>query len=373
MSPKKVFVIDDPAQVATPTPNYRPRPKSAAPASRPKDHVEVTPTGYSWLRTLRAYALGPINLLFAPGHRIWMVVGSAAIASLVMLLLGWSSLLSELQSHARGPLVLIGAVVLTSMLVSTAWARSVMTCKRGEKWPGWLRTSGAVCTLGLFFPGLGLLIVGRRFQAAIAIWCAGLLFAAAVVVKNWHWLAAAGDGPVFESVERILVAAVIAVAVTSIAWLAFAFEGLRAVSPDRRSGFLANALALVMVVTIATFFLTFQPAPIARDLGLAAAPLRHAGLRVIPLALYDTAAALDPGTPGYLAEAAAISEELGRDQEAQKRRMLLESRAAQFAAVVGERSSDVQESAMEMPLATPFDYAADPQPPLYLSWPEMPR
>jgi hypothetical protein len=195
-----------------------------------------------------------------------------------------------------------------------------------------------VCAIGLALPGLGLLIAGRRWKAAFAVWCAGLLIAAAAVLKHWRWLVGDAGGesaPVHSSIEWTLILAAGCTVLGLLAWLAAAFDGLRVVSPAARSSGLADGLGLTLLVALAVFVATFRPVSIARDLESAAEGMRRHGLRAAPLLLTEAASTLDPSAPDYLARAAALCDELGRREEALAKRRLLQERAARFAGAVG--------------------------------------
>ncbi len=304
----------------------------------PETQAPLPKKSNGWLLALRAYALGPLNLIFwqSGKHRkAWAIVGAASLVATTLLWIGWGAYSEVLGQLQFGAVIWAVSVALVILLTATAWARVVATSQKGAFWPRLLRRSGSVCALGLILPGLGLLIAGRRWKAAVAVWCAGLLVAAAVIANHWRWLAgnAVGSGGYLshQTIEGILVVAAACVAFGLLAWLALAFEGVRAVSPVTRSGSVANGLALALLVTLVAFLATVRPVPIARDLDLAAERLHQQGLRMIPLALYDVASLLDPGTPAYLAEAITVCDELGLKTTADAKRDLLRKRAAQFA------------------------------------------
>ena len=322
-------VSEPPTVIAGEPPTSTPSPETQAPLPKKSN---------GWLLALRAYALGPVNLFLWPSgkHRkAWAIAGAASLAAMALLWIGWGSYSDVLQQLQFGAVIWVVSVALVILLTATAWSRVVATSERPVCWPRLLRRPGAVCAFGLIFPGLGLLIAGRRWKSAVAVWCAGLLVAAAVVVTHWRWLAAnavgAGGYLSHQTIEGIICVAAACAAFGFLAWLAFAFEGVRAVAPVTRSGSVANGLALALLVTLVAFLATVRPVPIARDLDLAAERLHHQGLRMIPLALYDVASLLDPGTPAYLAEAITICDELGLKTTADAKRDLLRKRAAQFA------------------------------------------
>ena len=342
MSPQKVYVIEVPDQSATrkrragmagwPTIHRRRRETHSTPCAKSK----------SWLVAFRAYILGPASLLLWPpenGRTASVILGVGSLVGAALLSIWWRAFFDVLQPLTFRAVIWAAAVAVVILTTGTAWARAVAMSEEAVRWPKRFRRPSTVCVLGLVFPGLGLLIAGRRWKAAFAMWCAGLLVAAVVVVKHWRWLVAdgvqGGGGPTHQTIEGVLGVAAGCMVFGFLAWLVMAFDGVRAVSPAARSGAVADGLALALLVTLAIFLATFRPVPIARDLKSAAEGLRNQGLRVIPLALYEVASTLDSGTPDYLAGAATLYDELGLSETAIAKRELLQNRAAQFAGAVG--------------------------------------
>ncbi len=375
MSPPKVYIINEPGQTATrnPKPGTASRRHARAPSRKTRAPLRTKSNG--WLLALRAYALGPVNLILWPsgkGRIAWAIVGAGSLVAAALLWIWWSAVFDVLERLERGAVLWVVSVVLVILLAATAWARVVATSEHTVRWPRLVRRSGAVCALGLVLPGLGLLIAGRRWKAAVAIWCAGLLVAAVVVAKHWRWLVANGGGGEGglpnQTIEGVLGVAVGCVVFGCLAWLVFALDGVRAVSPVARSSSVGNWLALALLVTFASSLATFRPISVARDLNLAAERLRQQGLRMIPLALYEVASMLDPGTPTYLAGAATLYDELGSSETADVKRDLLQKRAAQFAGAIGAELVPVgaREAALPWP-DRPLD-TIDDVPPNDLRW-----
>lgn len=375
LSPHKVYVINRPEQSATRKSDSGNGGKQAA-RTRGRPTTSRATKGNSWRLALRAYALGPLNLILWPsgrGRLAWAVVGAGSLIAVALLCIWWGKFFEVVESLQHGATVWVVSVVLVILLAATAWARAVATSARVSSWPRSLRKPGVVCALGLVLPGLGLLIARRRRKAALAIWCAGLFVAAILVSKHWRWLLAEGvggtGGVTHQSIESLLVVAVSCVVFGFFAWLILAFDGVRAVSPVARSGSVANRLALALLVLLVLFLATFRPTSIARDLESAAAQLQYHNLRIIPLALYEVASILDAGTPTYLAGAATLCDEMGLRDTAEAKRDLLHKRATQFASAVGAElvPTDTHESEMRLPwLNRPLD-TSDHVPPHGLS------
>ena len=267
-----------------------------------------------------------------------MILGVGSLVGAALLSIWWRAFFEALQPLAFAAVIWATSVAIVILLTATAWARAVATSEEAVRWPHGLRRPGVVCAIGLVLPGLGLLIAGRRWKAAFAVWCAGLLIAAAVVLKHWRWLVGDAGGesaPVHSSIEWTLILAAGCTVLGLLAWLAAAFDGLRVVSPNARSSGLADGLGLTLLVSLAVLVATFRPVTIARDLESAAEGMRRHGLRAAPLFLTEAASTLDPSAPDYLARAAALCDELGRRDEALAKRRLLKERAARFAGAVG--------------------------------------
>jgi hypothetical protein len=341
MSSQKVYVIDVPDQSATQkrragtsrwrTMRRRRRETHSIPRSRSK----------GWLAAFRTYALGPLSLLLWPpedGRTASVILGVGSLVGAALLSIWWRAFFEALQPLTFAAVIWATSVAIVILLMATAWARAVATSEEAVRWPLGLRRPGVVCAIGLVLPGLGLLIAGRRWKAAFAVWWAGLLVVAVVVLKHWRWLVgdAGGEGaPVHSSIEWTLVLAAGCVVLGILTWLATALDGLRVVSPAARSSGVADGLALVLLVSLAVLVASFQPTAIAHNLQSIAEGMQHHGLRVVPLTLYEAASALDPGAPDYLAQAAALCEGLGRPEDAAAKRSLLQQRAARFAGAVG--------------------------------------
>ncbi len=333
MSSHKVYVIDEPHQTAT-------RKKRSG---KSREHTSWEPTGAGkasfdtkgsdWRLVLRAYFLGPINLILWPRGRSrhgWPIIGLSALFAVPLLWYFWDGILNFLSRFEHGSAIGILSASFVVVLASTAWARAIATSTRGNRWPRVLRRGGSVCVLGFVFPGLGLLIMGHRRKAAFAFWCVGLLVAGLVMAKQWYLLCVNSRAS-----ETVLVAAIGCVALGLLAWLVSALDGVRSVSPASKSGTVANWMALVLLAGLVTFLATLHPSTIAQELNFEATRLQNQGLRTVPLALYEAASTIDPSTPTPLVRAAELCDEMGLSDEAEAKRNLLQMRADQFASAIG--------------------------------------
>lgn len=376
MSSQKVYIIKDPGQSATGKSRAGAAGQRASHGPDRVSHSSHRAKTSSWVSAIRAYALGPVSLVFWPcgkGSRAWAIAGAGSVLATAYLWVRWDAFMGALEPFDRGALLWVTLVAFVILLAATTWARAVATSDRAP-WPQLLRSRWAVFVLGLFFPGLGLLIADRRWKAAFAVWCAGLLAAAAVITAHWRYLVAGGAGSevrlMHQSIEGIIAVAAGCVVVGLLTWLALAFDGVRAVSPVTRSSSFANGLAVALLVTLVLFLATFRPIDIARDLESAAERLQHQGMRIIPLVLCEAATKLDPGTPAHLARTAALYDELGLSETANAKRDVLEKRATQFANAVGAEL--IPEAVHEPPIPStdrPLN-TIDGVPPHDLQWVE---
>ena len=374
MSSQKVYIINGPEQIATPNQKAG---AAGTRATRTPNHETYAPhhiKNNGWPSAFRSYALGPISLVLWPAGKrriAWAIGGAGSLLAITLSWIWWSGFFDVLEPLEHGALIWVASVTLVTLSVATTWARSVAISKP-VCWPRLLRGSWAVGALGLVLPGFGLLIAGRRWKAAFAIWCVGLLVAAVVVMKHWRWLMAngiSGEGHLtHQTIEWVLAVAAGCGVFGLLAWLALAFEGVRAVSPRAHSGSVANRLALALLVTLVFFLATFRPIPIARDLESAAARLEHHGMRIIPLAFCEVASMLDPGTPNHLARAATLYDELGLIETADAKRDLLQQRATQFASAVGAELVPGITHDTALPRAHRSLDTIDHVPPDYLLW-----
>lgn len=314
----------------------------------------------NWIGTLRAYALGPVSLILSrsgPARMVWAVAAGISLVATIVLILQWNGLIRALTPFQHGAVIWAVMVAFVIQFAATTWARSIAASAPVKSWPGALRSKGLIGVLGLVLPGLGLLIAGRRWRAACALWSAGFVVAGIAILAKWRWLASHYDGMQAGAnpADSVLLIAAVAATIGGLAWLIQALDGIRMVSSSQRNGALANALGLVMVIVLVLGLATLRPKAVASELSAVAAPLSTHGLRQLPLMLYNAASSLDPATPVYLTAAENINEELGRAEAAQANRLLLEQRATRFANAVGAELTPRREEDVSA-TSFPVDY-----------------
>jgi hypothetical protein len=191
-------------------------------------------------------------------------------------------------------------------------------------------------------------------------------------VQHWRRLLAHGgegkENLPYHIGEVVLVVAIGCMVIGLLAWLVFALDGVRSVSPAARSGSVANRLALALLVSLMVLFASFRPTVIARELDWGAVQLQRNGLRAIPLALYEFASILDRGAPIYLVRAATLYDEVGLSEKADARRDLLRKRARQFAVAIGAELIPDATSGPVLPEANHFVDTIGPEPPSDQCW-----
>lgn len=334
MRNQKVYVIDPPKATV-----HKPATAEAAAArtaARPSPNRDL-PRQESWLLALRAYALGPLNLVLWPSGALrfaWAIFGALSIVATVTLWIWWRPFARAARWGEASSVVWAVSVAAVVLLLVTAWARAVATCDHGS-WPRLFRRPAVAGALGFLLPGAGLLIARRPRMSAAAIWFAGLFVASIMITARWLSSGTVVDGEsagvVNWAFEWAFAGALACAVLGGFVWLAQALEGARVHTTDTRSGARANRLALALLAAVIVFLATLSPTDLASNLESAAMLMRERGLRVVPIALYETASKLDPATPTYLAGAVELYDDIGRTEAANSRRALIRERADRFA------------------------------------------
>jgi hypothetical protein len=266
----------------------------------------------------------------------------AAVGFAIALLANWVRFTRWLGQVPYGPSIWLVVVPTLTLAVASAWARSIATARTPSTRPGtWAARLGrdprVVGILGLFVPGLGLMIAKCRRHAAASFWLVGPLAASALVLANRSWLweksrSLVSPGVRGDSLEIVFAAAAAVGALTVLGWIVQALDGARRVS---HVGGHSDFAAMSLIVAVTLFVATFHPSSVSRQLYAAATGLESDGMRIIPYALCETAARLDPGTPMYWVEAANFAESLGLVRMAQEHRQMVERRAIEWRVASG--------------------------------------
>ena len=336
--PLKIWTIKTPTRAALRAQgNARGRTRAGDGVGPPPGVVRLTT---STDRSTRAQAACPAHALWGAylfGPLMWVKATPAArprawLADLLAVpaAAAWFTYGHEWSDGAR----LVAGVAL-ALWLATVWARSIA----GARSPVIGRSRGrifghpvVVALLGLLVPGLGLMLARARRQAAFAFWLLGPLAASTLVLAHARnaWPAGASRS----ALELVLAAAGAGVLVSAFAWLVQALEGARRMRPPRALGG-ADFASLALVVAATLFVVTFRPVAIARQMHTLGAALQADGYRLIPLALCDAAATLDPAAPEYAVDGARLAEQLGFVDLARSRRDAIESQAREWERAAG--------------------------------------
>ncbi len=295
-------------------------------------------------RILLSYLLGP----FAPGgwHRIWTPATALGLLVITGLLvsgkLGGEALaggryLARFQS---------GMAAVSILFILTGWCFSIFrvgSTRPSQRTgiPASLRKPGIAAFLGLLLPGFALLLAGSPRRAALAFWNVGLLATALIFVLGTRSPAV---GTVWIGFEFMIAGALAIIIVTGLFWVVMALEGLRMqlATAQATGGVRGDRLALLLMASLAVFFLGFQPVAVSENLHFKAEILAKQGYRLLPLHLERAALRLDGSHPDYWLKAAGYCETLGREQEAARLRGTLWLRYRELQNTLGPVSAGMQ-------------------------------
>jgi len=337
----KVYEIDT---APAPEPVRRPRPGTRSKSAPQKARRE--PSYRPGLRVLLTYLTGPVAVAcWSQGRRR---VGSAgvalaAVAAGLLLVTRFSSIGRWIVATPHGVALWIVIVPALIIAIVSAWARSIDQASRihacrSSLGPSWLRRPVTILVLGTLVPGLGLRVAGYARRAAFALWIAGPLAAAAVVLANGSWLWSArralpNPGISGNGLESVFVIATAVFVVAALLWVVQALDGMRRVSTDD-SRAVSNATSVFLILALVCGGVTFQPRSFAHDLHDTATVIRNEGFQLIPLKLCEAAARLDPTVPAYLADAATLNDALNMPEAAQSKRAVLVDRLQTYIELV---------------------------------------
>jgi hypothetical protein len=356
--PKKVWVIDVPlpfpfgnAQIrregpALPPPTLggsgaKAEPKSKRKGKAASEQSDPAARQHSRWHIAFAYVLGPLYPLLTGwtfGNIVWALLGLAALGACAALVGYRSEFLARVESAGIGILPLLAGVSGILLLGVTAWARALAIAgwRMQQRTPLRLTHPGIITALGLLVPGSGLFLSGHPRRGALAFWMLGPLAVGAVILAHAPWLwrlnqgLSAGRIP-RSALELTFLAAALVGLGAAFSWTIQALDGARCVS--RQTGRVSHgqAVALALLIAIASLCATFKPVQVGEMLDRFAVALRLEGLRVLPLVMELGASGLDPSEPVYSLRAAELYERLGQRERAQELRQDLDGRWKAYA------------------------------------------
>lgn len=347
----------------------RPRRPQPAPKPRPQPVSKPPSVGLQFApMVVLTYLLGPFSVHLNPdnrGQKGLLTTGMVSGMAILGMFAGRGFIMDIIgNGKPLWPWAVIGTLVM--MTAVTVWARAAfLAVGRGpaarQTLPAMLRKPWAMGIIGLFTPGLGLLLAGCARRGAAVILAAGPLAASALLLAGsmeiWSRNQAAGGTSVSPAVleNSILLAAGILIA-GLIGWISQALEGARQMmggSNTRqrmRGDWYAAALLCVLLGTA----VVWDPAAMARQMDNGGVILREKGFRIIPLQLALGAHRLDPAPSEYAVGAIELYEALGRKDEAMQLRNKLDAHLADYLALVnaenrgdGRQVSAARSSAQE--------------------------
>lgn len=294
------------------------------------------------------YLLGPLAILLTPrGRKHKILVTVAALSTALTVILIVSRFDGLVRADRMDSAWLWTALVVVAAFGGfTAWTRALHLLG-GEgvphvsKLPHWLRQSWAIGALGLVAPGSGMLLSGSARRTAVSIWLFWPAVVAIVVLFNgmglWRhhlnsgWLAASGP-----ALETALLVAGAVVAVSFLAYIAQALEGVRQVrvEPGLQTRVKGDYYALAVVAAVVVLVVVVSPSQMAHQLHTGGEALREEGFQAIPLRLALAASQLDSGKPEYALQAMELYAELGQTEQAEALRADLDRNLSTYVALV---------------------------------------
>ncbi|MFQ5599092.1 MAG: hypothetical protein ACE5G2_00910 [Candidatus Krumholzibacteriia bacterium] len=319
----------------------------------------------SGLVLVLAYGLGACApLVLRQGRRsfVWALLGMLSLSAWAGMIWRWSDLQSWLETGRLPMLPWLLGVCGATLLGVTAWSRTLLLAARDERFvperlPGWLRHPTVAGVLGLFLPGIGLLMSAHPRRAAFAVWNVGPLVLSILLLWRAGWLwrcnqAAGAQGIPLAALEVVLLASTFVAIVGALCWIAAALDGARltAFRAGRRDGFRSDWLALSQLGTLILILVALRPASLAQDLDNFAAGMRPEGYRVIPLCMELGAARLDPSQPEYPMRAAELYDTLGMHEAARHIRDRLQDRWEVYAEMLLRQEVRAEDSLRPQPI-----------------------
>jgi len=278
-----------------------------------------------------SYILGPLAMFTTPvgrRSRLWAPLAGISAALIIVLLLGWGSILSRFGERGFVILPLMLAASVSMLAGFTVWARAVYLIGRyrpvlARDIPEPLKKPALIGMLGFLVPGLGLILTGHHRRAAIAAWLSGLLAVSVFVLSRaawlWSWNRGAGSEALEgTTLEHLFIDMGIAGIVGAIAWIVQALDGSRLARRKygQNGRHSSGGAAFALLAALALFALLFQPASVAETFDDLALSAEYEGFRLLPLHAELAAMRLDPSRPAFAVRAADLYDELGCGENA---------------------------------------------------------
>ena len=373
--------------VPPPAPRPRPQVAAAAPRIQPQTAVagttetarrrkKPTPVAKSKLHfaplVALTYLLGPLAIMLTPAGRrskfMVALAGLAVGATAVLVTLGFGGLVDGARPVSAW--AWLGLVTLAVGGGFTVWARALHLVG-GEgiphvnKLPYWVRRSWMISGLGLVAPGSGLLLGGKPGRAALTLWSAWPVVAAAIILLHglglWRHHQAAGwladSGLV---IERGLMLAAAIVAAGFLGYVAQALEGMRQVmiEPGLKTRVKGDYYAAAVMVFAVALVVAANPARMAAQIDTGGDILHAEGFRAIPLEMTLVASHLDPAKVEYSLQAMNLYTELGATEKAEAMRNDLDANLGTYVALVQREAVSEFSLARARPQTRPAARAA---------------
>jgi len=319
---RSVVPLGEPA--AAPSSTRRARdgqiPRQAAPAA-----AAPPPPAHPALFLCAAYLCGPAAVfLTAAGRRrrarrilAVAALGGAGLAALI----AWQAP-AQFGPGDAAILWQVASAGLAAVVWVVAWATGLMLASRRCGDGPWARPGqrrpAAAAFVGLFAPGLGLLLAGHARRSVATTATVFLAVLAGLALRQggawwaWHRQAAPDLISDLQFEQGVVVLAGLAAA-GALGWLVSALDAARLATGPRvmRRVAAANRAPAALLVALVALGVFFRPVDLARNVDLVTQRLIQDGLRLLPACTAAIATRLDPAEPVYAWRLAARQADLG--------------------------------------------------------------
>ncbi len=282
------------------------------------------------LRLVGTYVLGPLAPFTSSRARRSRAWCAATVAGLILVIAAawiWWREPAIIGRGDRAILIQIVALSVAALAWSAIWSAGlILAARRCGEGPLARRNGRRPFTaglVGLLAPGLGLLLAGHPWRAAVAgvlVWL-GIVAAAMLTRAGGWWTEHTASATVLFTdlqIETLFLGLVGLVTLGLLVWLASALESGRLANGPRvvRHVSAADRVPLALVMALVAFGIFFRPLDAARELDRFSEELAAAGLRLAPLIPSRTAVMLAPAEPTLELRLADRYDALGRRDQA---------------------------------------------------------